>query len=100
MLRSNKANKVITLRSAIIGLFLIPINCWWVVQSEAVWGIIYPTTVSLFFNVTFTLFVLVLINLLLKKLSHPFAFSQGELLTIFTMLCLGSSMADMNVVET
>ncbi len=100
MLRSNKTNKGITLRSTLIGLILIPVNCWWVVQSEAVWGILYPTTVSLFFNVTFTLFVLVLINLLLKKLSQPFVLSQGELLTIFTMLCLGSSMADVNVVET
>ena len=95
-----RSNKGITLRSTLIGLILIPINCWWVVQSEAVWGILYPTTVSLFFNVTFTLFVLVLINLLLNKLYQPFVLSQGELLTIFTMLCLGSSMADMNVVET
>jgi len=71
-----------------------------VVQSEAVWGIIYPTTISLFFNVTFTLFALVLLNLILKKLSYPRMLSQGELLTIFTMLCLSSSMADMNVVET
>ena len=40
------------------------------------------------------------ISLFFKKLSCLLALSQGELLTIFTMLCLGSSMADMNVIET
>ena len=99
MLRTNRAKKGVTLRSVLIGLILIPINCWWVVQSEAVWGITYLTIVSLFFNVTFTLFVLVLINLLLKRVSHQFALSQGELLTIYTMLCLGSSVAGNNMLE-
>ena len=99
MLKTNRAKKGVTLRSVLIGLILIPFNCWWVVQSEAVWGITYLTIVSLFFNVTFTLFVLVLINLLLKRVSHQFAFSQGELLTIYTMLCLGSSVAGNNMLE-
>ena len=100
MLKSKVQMKGPTYRSILIGLILIPLNCLWVVQSEAVWGILYPTTVSIFFNVAFTLFVLVLVNLFFKKLSCLLALSQGELLTIFTMLCLGSSMADMNVIET
>jgi len=99
MLRANRAKKGVTVRSVLIGFVLIPINCWWVVQSEAVWGITYLTIVSLFFNVTFTLFVLVLINLLLKRVSHQFALSQGELITIYTMLCLGSSVAGNNMLE-
>ena len=39
MLRADGANKGVTLRAVLIGLALIPFNCWWIVQSEAVWGI-------------------------------------------------------------
>ena len=79
MLKSKVQMKGPTYRSILIGLILIPLNCLWVVQSEAVWGILYPTTVSIFFNVAFTLFVLVLVNLFFKKLSCLLALSQGEL---------------------
>jgi len=41
----------VTLRALAIGCILIPPNCYWVAQSEAVWGTIYLTIVSLFFNV-------------------------------------------------
>lgn len=98
-LKANRAKKGVTLRSVLIGLILIPINCFWVVQSEAVWGITYLTIVSLFFNVTFTLFILVLINLIFIKVYQREVLSQSELLTIYTMLCLGSSVAGNNMLE-
>lgn len=98
-LKANRAKKGVTLRSVLIGLILIPINCFWVVQSEAVWGITYLTITSLFFNVTFTLFILVLINLIFIKVYQREVLSQSELLTIYTMLCLGSSVAGNNMLE-
>jgi len=89
----------VTWRALIIGLFLIPPNCYWVVQSEVVWGTTYLTIVSLFFNVTFVLLILVALNALLKKSSPRAAMNQGELLTIYLMLCLGSSVAGNNFLE-
>ncbi len=86
----------VTLRAFLIGLILIPPNCYWVVQSEAVWGTTYLTVVSLFFNVTFTLLVLVALNALCKQIVPKGALKQGELLTIYVMLCLGSSIAGNN----
>jgi len=83
----------------VIGLILIPPNCYWVVQSEAVWGTTYLTIVSLFFNTTFTLLVLVGLNALYKRLAPKAALKQGELLTIYVMLCLGSSVAGNNFLE-
>lgn len=68
-------------------------------QSEAVWGTTYLTIVSLFFNVTFTLLVLVGLNALTKQFAPQVALKQEELLTIYVMLCLGSSVAGNNFLE-
>jgi hypothetical protein len=89
----------VTLRAFVISLILIPPNCYWVVQSEAVWGTTYLTIVSLFFNVTFDLLVLVWLNAFFKRLAPKAALKQGELLTIYVMLCLGSSVAGNNFLE-
>ena len=89
----------VTRRALVIGFLLIPPNCYWVVQSEVVWGTTYLTIVSLFFNVTFVLLVLVGLNALLKKSSPQIALSQQELLTVYLMLCLGSSVAGNNFLE-
>jgi len=82
----------VSLRALVIGIILIPPNCYWVAQSEAVSGLTYLTIVSLFFNVTFTLLMLVGFNALYKRLAPKAALKQGELLTIFVMLSMGSSM--------
>jgi hypothetical protein len=89
----------VTLRALAIGLILIPPNCYWVAQSEAVSGLTYLTVVSLFFNVTFTLLLLVGLNSLCKQLAPKAALKQGELLTIYVMLCMGSSMTGNGFLE-
>ncbi len=99
MEKSRNNSQGVTLRSLVIGLILIPPNCYWVVQSEAVWGTTYLTLVSLFFNVIFTLLILVGLNALFKKLAPKAALKQGELLTIYIMVCLGSSLAGNNFLE-
>ena len=85
----------VTFRALVIGLVLIPLNCYWVAQSEGVSGsgrTSLTSGVSLFFNVVFTLLMLVGFNALCKRLAPKAALKQGELLTIFVMLCMGSSM--------
>ena len=89
----------VTLRALVIGCILIPPNCHWVVQSEAVWGTTYLTIVSLFFNVTFTLLVLIGLNALTKQFAPNVMLKQKELLAIYVMLCLGSSVAGNNFLE-
>lgn len=99
MEKTGNTSPGVTLRSLVIGLILIPPNCYWVVQSEAVWGTTYLTIVSLFFNVIFTLLILVGFNALCKQFAPSAALKQGELLTIYVMLCLGSSVAGNNLLE-
>ena len=48
-------------RAVVIGTLLLPANAYWIASGEAT-----STTVSLFFNIVFILFVLLLLNLLFK----------------------------------
>ena len=92
--QSKRQTRGVSLRALAIGIILIPLNCYWVAQSEGVSGsgATYLTAVSLFFNVVFTLLMLVGFNALCKRLAPKAALKQGELLTIFVMLYMGSTM--------
>lgn len=92
MTQLDKKPRAITCRAVLIGFLLIPPNCLWIVWTEVVRYAGHPTTMSLYFNVIFCLFFLILANLLLRRLWPRMAFSQGELLVIYTILSLGSCM--------
>ena len=81
-----RPRRSVTFRAVLIGLALIPINVYLVVQWETVWGTQYPTTMSIFFNAIFCLFLLSLLNLPLRRYLPRFAFNQGELLTVYGIL--------------
>ena len=86
--------KSVTFRAVLLGLLLIPLNAYWVVQMERVRYSAHPTTVSLFFNCIFILVVLTGLNALLVRWGRRgWAFRQGELLLIYAMLCIGSCLA-------
>jgi len=59
----------------------------------------HPTRISLFFNVVFTLFVLVLLNFVLKRFLPKAALTQSELLVIYVMLCLASALTGTDMMQ-
>jgi len=71
-----------------IGLLLLLVNSYWVFMASEVWHSTQLTIASLFFNAVFTLFVLVLINLALQRFLKRFAFSQADLLMIYVMVVM------------
>ena len=74
--------KSITFRIVLIGLILIVVNCFWVIQVEGIWHSNHASAMSLFWNSIFFLLLLVLFNLfVLKRFWPKKAFSQGELLS-------------------
>ena len=89
----------ITRRSLLIGFLLIPLNSYWIVQTEIVRYAGHPTTTSLFFNVIFCLAILVFVNALLHRYWPRAAFSQAELLVIYTVLSLGSCMVGHDMMQ-
>lgn len=88
----SKKNSGVTFRAVLIGVLLIPANAYWITKAEVVWATIHATVLSIFFNVIFTLFVLSILNLALKKFFPSIAFMPSELLTIYVILCIATSL--------
>jgi hypothetical protein len=78
------------LRALILGALLIPINLSWLMKAETLYNPVYSTLFTLFWNVTLCLFVLVILNALLKKYVPFLAFKREELLIIYVMLCIAT----------
>ena len=80
-------------RAWIIGLLLIPVNCYWIIQMEEVRRAAGATVFSLFFNSIFTLWVLFSFNQVRDRFkrksdgtSSLFSLDTKELLTIYIMV--------------
>lgn len=59
----------------------------------------HPTVISLFFNVIFTLFILSLLNIPLRRYFKSLSLSRRELLLIYVMLSVASTMAAQDMVQ-
>lgn len=84
---------IVTWRSIIIGLILIPLNTYWIMEVEGIWHSGHPTAMSIMWNVVFNIFVLVLINLAIKRFAPRYALTQSEFIIIYVMLSLASALA-------
>lgn len=91
-LDASKRRMGATWRAVLIGLLLIPLNSFWIMQMEAVYYSAHSTVYGLFFNTICNLLVLIGLNAPLKKFSPGLALSQGELLTVYIMLNLSSAL--------
>ncbi len=87
-----------SIRTLVVTLLLIPLNSFWL-MTASLWGAGYPTTVSLFFNVIFYLFILILLNHLIKSLSPRNTFSKRDLLLIYTMLTVASALNGLDMMQ-
>ena len=82
----------------LLGIPLIIANAFWMMHAS-IWNAGYPTTVSLFYNVIFILFIIVLINLILRRLSERAALDQGELLMLYVMLSVASAVGGLDMLQ-
>lgn len=76
-----------------IGLILLVANSYWVLMASEVWHSTQLTIASLFFNAVFTLLLLVIFNIVLKKIAPQIALSQAEQLMIYTMIVMLSTIS-------
>ncbi len=91
--------KRVSLRAVIIVIAFLPINSYWIVQTELVHYSSHPTTLSLLFNVVLFICFLIGINLLILKFLPQHALSQQELLTVYILLSIGSSMSGHDMIQ-
>jgi hypothetical protein len=89
----------LTARAVIIACLLLPLNAYWITQMAVVRYQGHPTTVSLFFNAVFILFVLRLLNDLVRKISPRVALRRGELIIIYSMITLASALCGHDLVQ-
>ncbi len=82
-------------RALTIGILLILLNSFWTIQHHEK----FYASWAIFYNVIFMLFLLSILNLALRCLHPKSAFNQGELLTIYVMLCLATSVGAKDTIQ-
>ncbi len=88
----------LSIRSILIGLLLIPVNCFWILQFEFNrWS--FPTYLVPYYNVIFCLVLLAGLSILIKRLSPNWALTPSELLVPYLMMCMASSICSHNMME-
>jgi hypothetical protein len=88
---SDGRRPAVSLRAVVLGAILIPLNTLWLQSMELVWDSGQPTMLSLFFNAVFTLLVLALANLAVRRWLPRWALTPGELVVVYVMVCLASA---------
>lgn len=76
----------------LLGAALIPVNSLWIARAEALDYSGFPTCMSLFYNVIFTLMVLIVANAGMRHWLPRAALSRQELLVVYGMTATGSSL--------
>jgi len=83
---------IIRKRAIIIGLIMVIINAYWVGISSELWYSVF-TFVNPFSNAIFSLTVLLILNFLFKKFSANLGLSPAELLIIYVMIIMVSTIS-------
>ena len=96
----NRSSAVVSLRSVVLGSLLIPLNNYFIMWNHLRYWSTLPTTISLVYNVVITVVVLVSLNVVIRIIAPEFIFQRGELLTIYTMLSIGSVLAGHDMIQT
>ncbi len=78
---------------AAVTLPLIVLNTGWIANSEMRAGMTEMTISTLFLGVTFLLFVLTLLNLLVRRLAGAAAMNQPEMMALYSLLSMSSAVA-------
>jgi hypothetical protein len=83
--------RVVSIRAIALACGLMPLLSLWVVQSELIWYSGHSTAISLFFHVTFAIFVLALLNLLIARRWPASALTGAEIMTVYVMLSIAGT---------
>jgi hypothetical protein len=89
----------LTFRAVVLGTVLIPLNCLFIIKTEVVWASMQATNLSLFFNVVCTLFALIALNGLVRRLKLAWALRPGELLTAYVMCSVATALFGVDMLQ-
>ena len=94
----NTSPQVVTWRSVLIGLFLLTFNVYWVTVTEMKYRA-EATALPIFIYPIFILFCLVFFNYLLSRFWPSGQLLPSELLTIYAMLVVSTSIASYGMLQ-
>lgn len=89
----------VTWRSVLIGLLLIPITVYWITLTEVRWYTLDGTSLPLFIQPVFFLFLLCMLNLLVGRFRGRPLLDQGELLVVYIMTALACVFAGHDMLQ-
>jgi hypothetical protein len=87
----NTRRAAVSLRAVLIGLVGIPLNTYWMTLTYWRFGNDAGTPYPVYYNCVFYLFALAGLNTILRRRRPQWAFSLGELLTIYVMLSVATA---------
>ncbi len=87
-----KAKANIRNRAILLGLLLVVVNVYWIAIMSELWYSLF-TLVNPFSNAIFTLVLLIAVNFLFARLSKKALFSSAELLAIYVMITVASTIS-------
>lgn len=91
--------KGVTFRAILIACLILPLNAYWIIQMEVVRYQGHPTTISLFFNAIFILFVLLLSNSMVERVAPRHALHRNEMLVIYMMITVASALCSHDLIQ-
>jgi hypothetical protein len=89
----------VSARAVVIGLALMPVTIYWITVTEVEWYTLDGTSLPLFIQPVFFLFLLCLLNLAVTRLRRKPLFEQGELLVIYTLVALACVFAGHDMLQ-
>lgn len=89
---SHAEQQGVSLRAVLIGLALVPLNCYWVIASELRWYVML-TVNPLFVTPIFYLFFLVCVNAGIRRFIPRYVFKPAELIVIYIILVMSCTIA-------
>lgn len=88
-----RARSALSPRVLLLALVLIPLNAWWLTETEYVRYTDNVTTQALFFNATTLLLGLIGVNRLLRRFRPDRIFSPQEMVALYVLIVAASGLA-------
>src|SRR5262249_47456397 len=89
----SQGGAAITLRAVLGGAALIPVNAWWLIETEYIRYADNGTTSALFFNAVSLVLLLLLLNGLLARVRPRWRFTSAELVVIYVAVSVATNLA-------
>ena len=96
----SKKDQGITWKSLALTVILIPLNFYWIISGEVdLVGYALNTYAVPFYNVVFTVFILIFVNMVVRKTTRFSLFSDNEVLTTYILLSAACALSSVTFME-